>query len=109
MKFLYILHLGHGEKLRNRYFVSYDVSDQQRLALTYKKMQGYGEHIQYSVFACDLNNSEIIMMKEDLGNILNLTEDRVLIINTGSTEKSSERVSTMGMSLETQKDATIVI
>lgn len=87
----------------------YDVSDPQRLAQTYKKMNGYGEPVQYSVFVCDLNDKEIIIMKEDLGNLLNLAEDRILMINIGSVDKSKDRVSTMGMPLETQKEASIVI
>ncbi len=95
--------------MRNRYFVCYDVHDPQRLAQTYKKMKGYGESVQYSVFVCDLNDKEIIFMKEDLGNILNFAEDRILMINVGSVDKSKQRVYTMGMSLETQKEASVVI
>ena len=95
--------------LRNRYFVAYDVSDPQRLAKTYKKMNGYGEPVQYSVFMCDLNDSEIIIMREELERLLNLSEDRVLIINTGSTDKSGDKVRTMGMPLNIQREAAIVI
>ena len=95
--------------MRNRYFVCYDVSDPQRLAQTYKKMNGYGEHIQYSVFACDLNDKEIIIMKEELKCILNLAEDRILVINIGSVEKSKDRVVTMGIPLETPEEASVVI
>ena len=87
----------------------YDVHDPQRLAQIYKKMNGYGEPVQYSVFVCDLNDKEIIIMKNDLSNILNLAEDRILMINIGSVDKSNDRIFTMGMSLETQKEASIVI
>ena len=48
-------------------------------------------------------------MKEDLGNILNLAEDRILMINVGPVNKSKQHVYTMGMSLETQKEASVVI
>ena len=72
-------------------------------------MNGYGEPVQYSVFVCDLNDKEIIIMKNDLSNILNLAEDRILMINIGSVDKSNDRIFTMGMSLETQKEASIVI
>ena len=87
----------------------YDVHDPQRLAQIYKKMNGYGEPVQYSVFVCDLNDKEILIMKNDLSNILNLAEDRILMINIGSVDKSNDRIFTMGMSLETQKEASIVI
>ena len=95
--------------MRNKYFVCYDVHDPQRLTQTYKKMQGYGEPVQYSVFMCDLNEKEFIIMKEDLGNILNLSEDRILIINVGQVDKSKKHIFTMGMSFETQNEASIVI
>ena len=70
--------------MRSRYFVAYDVADPQRLMRTYKKMLGYGDRVQYSVFTCSLNESELILMREELEKILNLKEDRVIIINTGS-------------------------
>lgn len=95
--------------MRNKYFVCYDVSDPQRLIQTYKKMRGYGEHIQYSVFMCDLNGQELIYMKEDLGSILNLAEDRFIIINAGPVDNSMKNVETMGMSLDTKKEAAIVV
>ena len=95
--------------MRNRYFVCYDVHDPQRLTRTYKKMCGYGEPIQYSVFVCDLNDKERVIMKEDLKDLLNLEEDRILMISVGRVEKSKKYVSVMGMSLDTQKESSIVI
>lgn len=95
--------------MRNRYFVCYDVTDPQRLTHTYKKMNGYGDPVQYSVFVCDLNDKEIIIMQEDLEEILNLAEDRLLVINMGPAEKSSDRITTMGMPLDRQREAAIVI
>lgn len=95
--------------LRNRYFVCYDVRDAQRLAQTYKKMNGYGDHIQYSVFMCDLNASELIMMKEDLEEIMNMKEDSLVIVNVGSVTQSVARITTMGVSLETKREASIVV
>ncbi len=95
--------------MRNRYFVCYDVRDPQRLVRTYKKMRGYGDPIQYSVFMCNLNGKELIYMKEDLGAILNLAMDRFVIINTGPEETSMKNVETMGMSLDMEREATIVV
>jgi CRISPR-associated protein Cas2 len=95
--------------VRNRYFVCYDVADPLRLAHTYKAMKGYGERVQYSVFVCDLNDKEMIIMKEDLQNILNLSEDRVLMIDTGPANKHNDRIFTMGMSLEEKRESAIVI
>ena len=41
--------------MRNRFLVCYDVSDSKRLARTYRKMNGFGDPAQYSVFICDLS------------------------------------------------------
>ena len=69
--------------MRNRYLVCYDVSDQQRLARTHRKMLGYGDPVQYSVFLCELSKSELILMRGDVEEALNLSEDRVLIADMG--------------------------
>ena len=95
--------------VRERYFVCYDVRDPERLMHTHRVMKGYGEPVQYSVFMCDLNDGEIIMMKQDVCEQLNLSEDRLLVINTGSVEKSDSRVEVMGQSIEMQREAAIVV
>ena len=109
MKYQHIQHLGLDDVMRNRYFVCYDVRDQQRLTQTYKKMRGYGDPVQYSVFMCELNGKEIIYMKDDLGTILNLAEDRLLIINVGPVNVNKKNVEVIGMSIDTEKEASIVI
>ncbi len=96
--------------MRNRYFVCYDVADSQRLAQMYKKMKGYGDPIQYSIFVCDLSQKEMVLMKGDLKELINEAEDRVLIINSGLAGKDSKgHIVTIGMSLENAKEAAIVI
>ncbi len=83
--------------------------DGQRLVQTYKKMSGYGDHMQYSVFMCDLSPSELIIMKDDLADIMNMKEDSLIIVNVGPVGQSDVRITTMGVSLETQREATIVV
>lgn len=95
--------------MRNRYFVCYDVREPQRLARTYKTMCGYGDRLQYSVFVCDLNDSEIIMMRSDLEEMMNMKEDSLIIVNVGSVEKSAARIMTTGTSLATKRETSIVI
>jgi len=40
--------------MRSVYLVCYDVADDKRLRKTYKKMRGFGDPVQYSVFRCEL-------------------------------------------------------
>ena len=77
--------------MRNRYIVAYDVSDAKRLRQTHKKMNGFGEPLQYSVFSCDLSPKERVIMEETLTEIINLKEDRILIIDTGAAEGKARR------------------
>ena len=69
--------------MRNRFIVTYDVSDPKRLHKTAKKMEGFGDRLQYSVFACDLSKRELVLLKAALMEIINEKEDRVLIIDVG--------------------------
>ena len=41
--------------MRKKYVVSYDITDPKRLNQICKKMRGYGDTLQYSVFICDLS------------------------------------------------------
>ena len=72
--------------MRSRFLVCYDVSDPKRLARTYKKMNGFGEPAQYSVFVCDLSPKERVLLEATLTEILNLKEDRALIVDMGPSE-----------------------
>ena len=69
--------------MRNVYLVSYDVSDEKRLRRTYKKMCGFGDAVQYSVFRCELSPTEKQLMKEQLWEILTFAEDRVMLVDLG--------------------------
>lgn len=96
--------------MRNRHFICYDVRDPKRLADTYKKMNGYGVPVQYSVFLCDLNPKELVLMKKDLTELLNLNEDQVLIIDAGSVNgRGLHCVNTIGEPLSTKKESTIIV
>ena len=69
--------------MRNVYLVCYDVADDKRLRKTYKKMQGFGESMQYSIFRCELSPVERQLLKESLWAILNWEQDRVMLVNLG--------------------------
>jgi CRISPR-associated protein Cas2 len=68
---------------RYRYLVAYDVSDPKRLAKTRKRLKGYGDAMQYSVFVCDLDANEKAAMERDLMRIVDTGIDRVAIVRLG--------------------------
>ncbi len=87
--------------MRNRFIVTYDVSDPKRLRRTFKKMNGFGTHLQYSVFSCDLSRKERVLLEEALTEVIDLREDRVLIIDTGPIGgRGGKTLSTLGRQMK---------
>lgn len=69
--------------MRNRYIVTYDISDAKRLRQTFRKMNGFGDSLQYSVFVCELSAKERVLLEEALTKIIHHKEDQILIIDLG--------------------------
>ena len=76
--------------MRRRYIVSYDISDEKRLRLIFKVMRDFGDHIQYSVFFCELNHVERIRMEMRIKDVINEREDQILIVDLGKTTSNLE-------------------
>ena len=77
--------------MRRIYLVTYDVCNDKRLRRVYKKMRGFGEHLQYSVFRCELSEKEKITMIAALDPLLHHTEDQLLIFPLGPVEGFNHR------------------
>ncbi|MDB4957257.1 MAG: CRISPR-associated protein Cas2 [Myxococcales bacterium] len=69
--------------MRNRYIVTYDISDDDRRNKVFTTLRGRGDHIQYSVFRCDLSDSERIAMIATLHPLIEHREDQILLIDLG--------------------------
>jgi CRISPR-associated protein Cas2 len=72
--------------MRQAYIVSYDVSDPKRLRRVFKTVKGYGEHLQLSVFLCELNDRELIELRAKLAQAIHHEEDQVLFVDMGPAE-----------------------
>ena len=68
---------------RTRYLVSYDISDAKRLRQVHKTIKDFGWPMQYSVFICDLDALEMLMLKQEVAAIIHHGEDAVAFINLG--------------------------
>ena len=96
--------------MRNRFLVCYDVPDPERLARTYKKMNGFGEPVQYSVFICDLSPKERVLLEVALTEVLNLKEDRALIVDIGPSDgRGSESVTILGNGRAMSRRSVVVV
>ena len=78
--------------MRSTYIVCYDISDDKRLRKVFKIMKAYGDHLQYSVFECQLTKSDLIQCRQRLTEIINHAHDQVLFIDLGPSEGRGERV-----------------
>lgn len=84
--------------MRQRYLVTYDVADPKRLRRVFKTMKGFGEHLQLSVFRCDLSRLRLAEMKMSLLAIIDTEKDQVLVIDVGPTEgRGAEVFESLGM------------
>jgi len=82
--------------MRNIYLVCYDIADEKRLRKVFKKMSGFGDPLQYSVFRCELSPTEKQLLKEALWAVLNLQEDRVMLVNLGPVSTRYDRTEFWG-------------
>ena len=72
--------------MRQAFIVTYDVCHPKRLRKVYKLMCGFGEHLQLSVFRCELNPRELIELRTGLAEVIHHHEDQVLFVDVGPIE-----------------------
>ena len=73
-------------------------------------MNGFGEPVQYSVFICDLSPKERVLLEVALTEILNLKEDRALIVDMGPSDgRGSESVTILGNGRAMSRRSVVVV
>lgn len=87
--------------MRHLFIVSYDISNRLRWAKVYKTMRGFGEHLQLSVFQCDLTPAQKVRMVAALSEIIHHEEDQVVFIDLGPTEgREVKEIQAIGRPME---------
>lgn len=96
--------------MRHIYVVSYDISDPKRLRRVYKHMLGYGDHIQLSVFRCELTDTERVELRRGLEEIIHRQQDQILFIHLGPVlGRASRAIASLGRVYdEPERQAVIV-
>lgn len=69
--------------MRNRFIVTYDIRDDDRRTAVFRALRGFGDHIQYSVFRCDLSEQARITLLATLHPLIEHKEDQILVIDLG--------------------------
>jgi len=80
--------------MRTTYLVCYDIADPKRLRQVFKTCRNFGNHLQFSVFECDLNPRERTELETELGAVIHFDEDQVLFVELGAAEGRGDRVIT---------------
>jgi CRISPR-associated protein Cas2 len=80
--------------MRKSYLVCYDISDDKRLRKVFQIMRGYGDHLQYSVFECQLRVIDLVKLRTELSGVIHHDQDQVLFVDLGPAEGRGDRVIT---------------
>lgn len=78
--------------MRHTYLVTYDICNDKRLRKVFKIMRNWGDHLQYSVFECQLNASDRLTLQSQLKDVINHAQDQVLFVNLGPSGARGDRV-----------------
>ena len=84
--------------MRQYVIVSYDIGDPKRWRKIFKLMKGYGDHVQYSVFICQLTDLQEAELKAKLEDAVHHKEDQVMFVKIGpvTRQQLDKRISTVG-------------
>ena len=96
--------------MRNRYIVTYDISEDSRRTAVYKALRGFGDHLQYSVFRCDLTDRRRVELVGRLHDLIDHATDQVLIIDLGPVDgRASICVSSIGRAYSNPERSVIIV
>jgi CRISPR-associated protein Cas2 len=82
--------------MRRLFIVAYDISDPKRLRKVYRTLTGYGDHLQLSVFRCDLTASQRIQLAAKLQGVIENADDQVMFVDLGPSDGRAHSIDFMG-------------
>jgi CRISPR-associated protein Cas2 len=91
------------------YIIAYDIRDQKRWKKIYKTLKGFGEWLQLSVFQCRLQKISALRLEAALRDIMNQSEDHVLIIDIGPAENVQPKIHSIGKLFEPIQRRSLII
>lgn len=96
--------------MRLLYVVTYDVRDDKRWRRVFKLMRGYGDHLQYSVFRCELSDLERVELMEKLTGVIKHDEDQVLLFPLGPAGGQREvNVQAIGLAYQPMGQGPVIV
>jgi CRISPR-associated protein Cas2 len=82
--------------MRSAYLISYDISDDKRRNAVFKTLMDNGDHVQYSVFICELSRLEHARLLSELEDAIHAAEDQVIFLRVGSMESLDKALECLG-------------
>jgi CRISPR-associated protein Cas2 len=96
--------------VRNRYIVTYDITDDKRRDAVYKALRGFGDHLQYSVFRCDLSDRLRVEMIAAVHPLIDHGADQVLIIDLGPLDgRAATCVASLGLAYANPERTAVIL
>ena len=95
--------------MRTSYLICYDIGDDKRLRKVFQTMRGFGDHLQFSVFECQLTAMDLAKCRAALAAIIHHDEDQVLFVDLGPAAGRGDRVITALGKPYTAVDAPCII
>jgi len=77
------------------------VSDDKRRTALFKTLMGNGDHVQFSVFICQLNDVELERLKSSIRRSVNFRQDQVIVLDLGPADSElASRLECIGKAYE---------
>ena len=74
-----------------RYLIAYDISDDVRRTKVAKKLESYGDRVQYSVFIVDARPAKLLRLRAQLTDMIDEGTDSILFCNLGTLRENHRR------------------
>ncbi|GAA4725846.1 CRISPR-associated endonuclease Cas2 [Phytohabitans rumicis] len=74
-----------------RYLIAYDISDDVRRTNVAKKLESYGDRVQYSVFIVDTCPAKLLRLRTQLIDLIDQGTDSILFCNLGTLRDNQSR------------------
>lgn len=75
--------------------ISYDVVEDKQRTKLLKLLRGYGVHVQYSVFECDLSAEQLVQLKGEIRQLIDQHTDSVRIYRLDAA--AIKRIAVLGL------------
>ncbi len=67
----------------HHFVITYDITVDERRTAVFTTLKGFGEHLQYSVFSCELNETSLLRLQTRLAELIQHDLDQVLFFDLG--------------------------